>query len=70
MHNRPHNNKGINYPVSLFYLYTTPEEAYEVYAMDLKDAYECLLENEPNLTINDIILVKEHRCPTKKEIVN
>ena len=71
MHKRPKKtNKGINYPVSLFYMYTGPDEAYEVYAMDIEDAYECLLENEPKLTVDSILMVKEHKCPTKKEIVN
>ena len=61
---------GINYPVSLYYLYVNYEEAYEVFAVSVEDAYECLFENEPNLTIDDIILVEEHKCPTKKEILH
>ena len=63
-------SKGIGYPISIFYLYTSPDEAYEVYAMDVEDAYECLFENEPKLVLDDIIMVKEHKCPTKNEIVH
>ena len=51
MHKEPNKerkktSKGIGYPISIFYLYTSPDEAFEVYAMDVEDAYECLFENE------------------------
>lgn len=61
---------GLDYPVSIFYMYVTPDEAFEVYAVSIEDAYECLFENEPKLVLNDIIMVKEHKCPTKNEIVH
>ena len=61
---------GLDYPVSIYYMYVTPDEAFEVYAVSVEDAYECLFENEPKLTLDDIIMVKEHKCPTKKEIIH
>ena len=61
---------GLDYPVSIFYMYVTPDEAFEVYAVSIEDAYECLFENEPKLVLDDIIMVKEHKCPTKNEIVH
>ncbi len=61
---------GLDYPVSIFYMYVTQDEAFEVYAVSVEDAYECLLENEPKLVLDDIIMVKEHKCPTKNEIVH
>jgi len=51
-------------------MYVTPDEAFEVYAVSVEDAYECLFENEPKLTLDDIIMVKEHKCPTRKEIIH
>tara|TARA_B100000927_G_scaffold287860_1_gene281453 strand:- start:705 stop:860 length:156 start_codon:yes stop_codon:yes gene_type:complete len=51
-------------------MYVTPDEAFEVYAVSIEDAYECLFENEPKLVLDDIIMVKEHKCPTKNEIVH
>ena len=31
---------GLDYPVSIFYMYVTPDEAFEVYAVSIEDAYE------------------------------
>ena len=61
---------GLDYPVSIFYMYVTPDEAFEVYAVSIEDAYESLFENEPKLVLDDITMVKEHKCPTKNEIVH
>ena len=57
---------GLGYPVSIYYLYVNHDEAYEVYAVSVEDAFECLFENEPKVSLDDIILVKEHKCPAKK----
>ena len=49
-------SNGLGYPVSIYYLYVNNEEAYEVYAVSVEDAFECLFENEPKVTFDDIIL--------------
>jgi len=62
--------RTIEYPVKTYYLYTTDEECYEVFAIDIEDAYETLLENEPSLTVHDIKLVKEYSCATTDETIH
>lgn len=62
--------RPIEYPVKTYYLYTTDEECYEVFAMDLQDAYETLLENEPSLAVHDIKLVKEYACAKPHETIH
>lgn len=51
-------------------MYLDDESCYEVYAMDVKDAYNTLLENEPHLTVKDIQFIEEHACPTAQEKIH
>jgi hypothetical protein len=58
------------HPVKLFMMYLDDESCYEVYAMDVKDAYNTLLKNEPHLTVKDIQFIEEHACPTAQEKIH
>lgn len=62
--------RPIEYPVKTYYLYITDEECYEVFAMDVQDAYETLLEKEPTLTVHDIKFVKEYACAKPYETIH
>ena len=62
--------RTIEYPVKVYYLYTSKDECYEVFAMDTQDAFNTLLENEPNLKIDDIICALEHPCASPKDTIH
>jgi hypothetical protein len=51
-------------------MYVTDDTCFKVYAMDLQDAYETLLENESTLSVNDIQFVEEHKCASVKESIH
>lgn len=51
-------------------MYIADDTCFKVYAMDLKDAYETLLENEPTLTVHDIQFVEEHKCASVQESIH
>tara|TARA_B100000902_G_scaffold241216_1_gene228467 strand:+ start:753 stop:908 length:156 start_codon:yes stop_codon:yes gene_type:complete len=51
-------------------MYITDDTCFKVYAMDLKDAYETLLENEPTVSVHDIQFVKEHKCASVQESIH
>ena len=51
-------------------MYTDDESCYKVYAMDLEDAYETLLEREPKIKLDDIQFVEEHKCADTTESIH
>lgn len=62
--------RTFEYPVKVYHLYTAKEECYEVYAMDVEDAFSTLLEKEPKIKFEDIVSAIEHTCPTPKDSIN
>ena len=58
------------YPIKIYLMYVTDDTCFKVYAMDLQDAYETLLENESTLTVHDIQFVKEHKCASVQESIH
>lgn len=62
--------RSFDYPVKVYYLHTVFDDCFEVFAMDLQDAFETLLENEPTLHLNDIVSAVEHKCPGPNETIH
>lgn len=62
--------RPFEYPVKIYLMYIADDTCFKVYAMDLKDAYETLLENEPTLTVHDIQFVEEHKCASVQESIH
>jgi hypothetical protein len=62
--------RTFEYPVKVYHLFTTNEDCYEVYAMDVEDAFTTLLEKEPTIKFNDIVSAIEYKCPSPKDAIN
>lgn len=62
--------RSIEYPVKIYMMYTDDESCYKVYAMDLEDAYETLLEREPKIKLDDVQFVEEHKCADNTESIH
>ena len=62
--------RTIEYPVKIYLMHTDDDSCFKVYAMDLQDAYETLLENEPTIKLGDIQFVEEHKCADTTESIH
>jgi|TARA_R110000822_G_scaffold82648_5_gene195344 hypothetical protein len=51
-------------------MHTDDDSCFKVYAMDLQDAYETLLENEPTIKLDDVQFVEEHKCASVAEAIH
>jgi hypothetical protein len=62
--------RTIEYPVKIYLMHTDDDSCFKVYAMDLQDAYETLLENEPTIKLDDVQFVEEHKCASVAEAIH
>ena len=62
--------RPVEYPVKIYLMYISDDTCFKVYAMDLKDAYETLLENESTIAVDDIQFVEEHKCASVEESIH
>lgn len=62
--------RTFEYLVKIYMMYTDDDSCYKVHAMDLQDAYETLLENVPEITLDDIQFVEEHKCASVAESIH
>ena len=60
---------GRDYAVNL-YEFIVKDGQYNVYAMDYKDAWATLFENEPKVKTTDIMFMMETKCATKNETLH
>lgn len=60
----------LEYSIKVYHLYTSAEECYEIFAMDVADAFETLLEQEPSIKMLDIICAVEHSCASLKDSIH
>ena len=52
------------------YEFIVEDGQYNVYAMDYKDAWATLFENEPKIKPKDIMFMTETKCATKNETLH
>jgi|TARA_B110000977_G_scaffold86448_1_gene115166 hypothetical protein len=52
------------------FVFETETESIEVNAMDFTDAVECLKENDPKWSAEDIVAVMEYSCPDEFDTIH